>query len=64
MPARCSQLFVGTTSVVPDVCDVVRDDIQRLALFVDHVCDVTEKLVQLTDRRLDVANLRLSLDDE
>jgi hypothetical protein len=44
--------------------DILFDDVQLGALRVHHMRYVAEELVQLADGLLDVADLRLTLDDE
>lgn len=53
----------ATTRVVRDF-NVFLNDVELGALLVDHVRDVAEQLVELADRLLDIADLRLALDDE
>lgn len=43
---------------------VFLDDVELGTLFVDHMCNVAEQLVELANRLLYVADLRLALDDE
>jgi hypothetical protein len=64
MPRRRRQLDVRASCVVPDVLDVVGDQIQRLPLLMDHVRHIAEQLVELRHGLLDVPDLRLALDDE
>jgi len=44
--------------------NVLFDNVELRSLLVDHMRDVAEQLVQLTNALLDVPDLRLTLDDE
>jgi hypothetical protein len=44
--------------------DVLLNNIQLRALFMHHVCHIAKQLVQFANTLLDVAYLRLALDDE
>ena len=64
MPAGCSKLLISISSVVPGLCDIGIDDVERRALLMDHVRDISEQLIELPDGLLDVSNLRLAFDDQ
>jgi len=62
--ASLLEIDVGATTRVVRDFNVFLNDVELGALLVDHVRDVAEQLVELADRLLDIADLRLALDDE
>jgi len=64
MPTCSPQLLIRIPSVVARLRHVVRNDIKRLALLVNHMRHISEQLVQLANRLLNVANLRLPLNNQ
>lgn len=62
--SRSPELLISTLCVISRASDVVGDDIQRLALLVYHVGDISEELVEFADGLLDVADFGFTFDNE
>lgn len=43
---------------------ILFNDIELLSLFMYHMRHISEQLIEFADRLLDIANLRLALDDQ
>lgn len=55
---------MGTLRGIVCDLDVLLDDVKLLSLLVNHMGDISKELIELADRLLDVANFRLSFNDQ
>lgn len=64
MSAGSAQLAVSALGIVSGAGDVIANNVELTALVVDHVCDISEQLVEFADGLLNVADLGLAFDDQ
>lgn len=64
MSAGGAQLAISTLSVVSGTRDIIADNVELTALVVNHMSDISEQLVELAHRLLDVTDLGLTLNDQ
>jgi hypothetical protein len=60
---RLLQVCVCTYRRIVRRLDILLNDIKLRSLLMHHMRDITEQLIELADRLLDVADLRFALDD-
>ncbi len=57
VPARRPQLLICVLRVVSRLHDILADDVQALPLLMNHMRHISEQLVQLSYRLLDIPDL-------
>jgi hypothetical protein len=64
IPTRRSQFKIRASRILHRVLHIILNDIERLALLSHNVRHIAEQLIQLANALLDIADLRLALDNQ